>query len=381
MRALSLPHLLPAGLLSAAILAPCRPVLAATPRAYTALRAKSRWSRTLTLAAVDADPAGHEGRVLELNGTVQGVAETANGASIMLGMANQQTRVLDVPASELDVAEATPPVPVRVLVKVAPGASGNVAPLQVLAMVSEQDLQAYSQDQANRLAAREAAAQFLARQRARYHQEFVRSVPPGVYWAGRLPSRGGFQRAPSAAAGGAAQQYAFYSRYLDARVLNCFVPYFNFIASWNRKLDAPTVGQITFYLLNFAARYRVDPRLVVAMIIAESDFDPRSTSRTGAMGLGQLMPETARDLGLTSPYDVAQNLDGSIAYLKSRLDTFANLQGPGGQMSWQQIYLAMAAYNAGMGAVKRYHGVPPYRETQAYVRRVAELYQELRGGA
>ena len=113
-----------------------------------------------------------------------------------------------------------------------------------------------------------------------------------------------------------------------------------------------------------AARHGVSADLIHAVIRAESDYDPRCTSSAGAMGLMQLMPGTARALGVTEPYDPAQNLDAGVRYLREQLDTFSDLP------------LALAAYNAGPNAVARYDGVPPYRETQAYVRRVAEYLAE-----
>ena len=115
------------------------------------------------------------------------------------------------------------------------------------------------------------------------------------------------------------------------------------------------------------------------MIFAESSFNPNATSRSGAAGLGQLMPRTAASLGVNNPYDHVQNLDGSIRYLRSRLDTFADKALPGGGLSFDQITLALAAYNAGTGAVKKYKGVPPYRETQAYVAKIISMYRYLTG--
>jgi soluble lytic murein transglycosylase-like protein len=110
----------------------------------------------------------------------------------------------------------------------------------------------------------------------------------------------------------------------------------------------------------------VDPELIEAIIANESGFDPRATSRTGARGLMQLMPETAASLGVVDPYDPAQNVRGGTRYLRTLLDRFGDVE------------LAVAAYNAGAGAVERYGGVPPYAETQNYVRNVLSRYHELR---
>ncbi len=113
----------------------------------------------------------------------------------------------------------------------------------------------------------------------------------------------------------------------------------------------------------------VPPALVKAVAKAESGFDPRSTSPVGAQGLMQLMPGTASGLGVTDPYDPLQSLRGGAKYLRQQLDRF------GGDYS-----KAIAAYNAGPGAVQKYGGIPPYAETQAYVPRVMGYFQEF-GGA
>jgi len=108
----------------------------------------------------------------------------------------------------------------------------------------------------------------------------------------------------------------------------------------------------------------VDPALVAAVVAVESAFSPRAVSRKGAMGLMQLMPQTARLLGVSNAFDPRQNLIGGTRHLRDLLDLF------GGDLP-----RALAAYNAGVNAVLTYGGIPPYRETREYVRRVLTRYQ------
>lgn len=114
-----------------------------------------------------------------------------------------------------------------------------------------------------------------------------------------------------------------------------------------------------------ANAWGVDPALVKAIIANESGFDANATSKTGAQGLMQLEPGTAAELGVRDAYDPAQNISGGTRYVRGLLDRFHG-----------DLRLAIAAYNAGPGAVMKYNGVPPYAETQAYVENVLDAYQK-----
>ena len=118
-----------------------------------------------------------------------------------------------------------------------------------------------------------------------------------------------------------------------------------------------------------ASELVLDPALIRAVIHAESAFNPQAVSRRGAQGLMQLMPQTASMLGVADPSQPEQNIRGGSRYLQQLIDSFDG-----------DLRLALAAYNAGPGAVKRFGGVPPYPETTAYIKRVLILQQRYAGG-
>ncbi|MBP3924092.1 lytic transglycosylase domain-containing protein [bacterium] len=131
-------------------------------------------------------------------------------------------------------------------------------------------------------------------------------------------------------------------------------------ASANAK--APK-AQVLDIVSKVSKKHGVDEKLVNALIKQESGFNSKAKSKAGAMGLMQLMPATAKSLGVTDPYNPMQNVEGGVKYLKSMLNRYNG-----------NVILALAAYNAGPNAVDKYSGVPPYAETQNYVKSILANY-------
>jgi soluble lytic murein transglycosylase-like protein len=124
------------------------------------------------------------------------------------------------------------------------------------------------------------------------------------------------------------------------------------------KRDHRSVEEVNAIVSGLCTKYGVDKKLVMAVIDVESGFNAAAVSTAGAQGLMQIMPATGRDLDLEDPFDPSENIDAGIRYLRYLLDTFPDRR------------LAVAAYNAGPNAVKKYGGIPPYAETQNYVEKV-----------
>jgi hypothetical protein len=141
------------------------------------------------------------------------------------------------------------------------------------------------------------------------------------------------------------------------------------IASFNRNLSDSENYNIAKWIIEDCKKYNVDWKVAASLFAAESAYRPNAVSPVGARGLGQLMPGTARDLGVTNSFDVRQNIDGSIRYIARNLGRWYGFS--------DQLNRTLASYNAGFGAVTRFNGIPPYRETINYVSKINGYIREL----
>ncbi len=331
--------------------------------AFLAARQSAPGGPLTGASGVDAarHPGSYAGRTLDVAVTVSGLVTAGAERTALLTLGNDPALGADT------VSVLLPPglragawldagARVRALLVAAPDDPALPSGLRLVAVAPDGDVAAAEKATARAEAAHQAA---LART-----LPFITNTRPTRRTA-RASSSSGYAGHPVGA--------------LSARALAIYAPYRGLVRRWNRRLSEADVDKITTSVLYFSDVNNIDPRLVVATIIAESDFDIRSTSRAGAMGLAQIMPDEARGLGVTDAYDPIQNIGAAVHLLRGHLDKYGGAPANAGVIPLDQIALTMAAYNAGPGAVRKYHGVPPYRETRRYVARIKALYRQMCG--
>jgi soluble lytic murein transglycosylase-like protein len=294
------------------------------------------------------------GRLLEVRGSVRGTSssgsEADSPATLLIGPDNAVTLPVSVLPDKrrLYPALLEPGSALRALcqvVKITGSASGA---LELVVAVPEHEALAVDTNRAR-------AAEEVARKRA----ESARASGQRLASRGVYGGRRGRRRRPRTPS----SEQSLLDQYANA------VRYFN------RRLTVAESRTIAVIIIHYSRGYGLDARLVMAVIACESNFNSGAVSRAGAMGLGQLMPGTANDLGVSNPFDLQQNLAGSTRLLRTHL---VNMSADG-RPTEEAIRLALACYNAGAGAVRKYRGIPPYRETQAYVVKITRLYRQFCG--
>ncbi|MHB1189801.1 MAG: lytic transglycosylase domain-containing protein, partial [Armatimonadota bacterium] len=257
----------------------------------------------ITLADVSVDPSFYIGGTVELAGTVSGIMQCGSETSFVLNCGGESLVVQGKVLPSCITNGNT----IRVLATIGPSCMAGLSDLQFAAAEYEYDV-------------------------AKREQELAKPVKRDVDPRSIRPTRA--------------------NATLSSRAMQVYDPYKEAIRRFNPKLSAGQLDTITGNILAYSEQYGVDPRLVVAVFLVESGFKPTATSPCGAMGLGQLMPGTAQGLGVQNAYDPKQNIEASVRLISGHLGKYDDLS------------LALAAYNAGPGAVKKYNGVPPYRETR-----------------
>jgi soluble lytic murein transglycosylase-like protein len=340
-------------------------------RDYLALRQSLRAAPFTPEVAAGARGAWR-GNAFELIGRVMG----RTNASVA-SRERPLTFMLHVPGTrEMAMVDATndgPLIAVDQVVHVLaqfPEAGGPAEHFQLKAIISESDLpadqQAYAQAAAAEAAqpvTQHASAALIAPEANTKTRKLGTSEPgpeaPAPPEQRPVPARPGTEPPRQLAASAPEQTVASWKRW---------------VSDINPRLSDAELEVVVRSVLYYSALCGVDRRLTFAMIKCESDFDPKCLSHAGAMGLTQLMPETAKDFGV-DPWDLEQNIRGGVRELSQYLHAYAS------RSNYEQCVLGLACYNAGAGAVKRAGGVPNYPETIRYVKKVTDLfYQLFKGG-
>ncbi|MFI5386914.1 MAG: lytic transglycosylase domain-containing protein [Fimbriimonadales bacterium] len=313
----------------------CACVCAQSLKTYLALRKQYGIHQAVEVPALETLIGT---RIMELKGTVKGTFQVGNRFSLLVERTDGKTETVDSDAMP-DWLQGGNEIPARLLIKAT--RSNENMPLKALLIAAAPEEQIRPIEDEEQRKIQEAAAR-----RAKASQ--------GNPLFGDLPLRK--QSVP--------REWNLPSS--DA------TPYYAaFIKRENPRLSNAKATEIATGIIGFSLKYGVDARLIMAMVMTESDFNPGETSNKGAMGLGQLMPSNVQDMGVNNAYDTMENLSATVRLVRGHLNDYSSRSGG---LTFDGLVLALAAYNAGPGAVRKYGGVPPYRETQDYVRKVIRRY-------
>ena len=311
--------------------------------AYLKLRAEHNIVQSAGVAALET-LVGE--RTLEVAGTVSGVIGGPKGKTLIVDSTTGEP--IFVQCTEVPEWLTAGGVKARLLVRAKKATEVSVPAITLLGVIPEHEIAKYEMRQA-------AEARKRQEEIAKSNSERPKRMP------GDIPIL--------------TQATREYTPVISAQVAAVLPQYMGFIQHHNKHLSEKDAYQIALGIVAYSVQYGVDARLILAMVLAESGFDPTVVSSAGAMGLGQLMPGTAKALGVSDPFDISQNLYGTVRTIRGHLDR----QGKVAKDEYENLILALAAYNAGPGAVKKYGGVPPYKETEAYIAKVVKMYRRLCG--
>ncbi|MBX3097724.1 MAG: lytic transglycosylase domain-containing protein [Fimbriimonadaceae bacterium] len=339
------------------------PVLSSASALEDYLQTRSQYGIT-TAAGTEALQTFVGERVMEIQGVVKGSIGREGDMTLILALPTRGT--INLKATDVPSWMRVSNVAARIIVKAT--RTAELAPLRadLIAAMPETTVAQWEISESDRIKREAEAAAAAELQRQQQAQQ--RNTTSTTSRNGRPPRMPGdvppVQRDPV----------------LDvsslAPALQAVVPdYAAFIRQRNSRLSAAQAQEIAIQILGYSARFGVDARLIMALVLVESNFNPNAVSSAGARGLGQLMPGTARGLGVSNSFNTDQNLNGTVKLITQHINTYTNSTGD----PLEGLVLALAAYNAGPGAVRRHGGVPPYRETQNYVQKVIATYRELCG--
>ncbi len=315
---------------------------------YLALRKQYKITQAVGVPALETLVGS---RVVEVQGKVKGVFKVQDRAALMLERTDGGTEIID--ANGIPDWLSGNEVPARLIVKATRPHENAQLRCNLIGAAPESKIKAIEDVEAQKAAARR---RLEGNKASRSATSSASAKNSGLYG----PIGKGGQKA--------AKNWS-----LPAHEVTPI--YAGFIKSRNRGLSDGEAYRIAEGIVGFSLKYGVDARLIMAMVLVESGFNPSATSRAGAMGLGQLMPGTAAGMGIGNPYDSMENLYGCVRIVRGHLDKYGKQTGD----KFQGLILTLAAYNAGSGAVRRHGGVPPYKETQRYVQKVIGWYRALSG--